>query len=349
MPSKAEEISMLKVLRVVALLVLIPICSQAAPPEKLTYEKIAEERHLWPDKVSVKKAFKFVEGSVAQGELVTLMSVGPGSVRICKAKSDLSFETPPETTDLLARASALRQRLTAEQKALDLKALHQRPDLWPTEVTLHGGFTWPNGTKLSDGAVITLTTMDDSQIYIFNMGNKKVNHVDAQATDIFGRAREIMAQPPAKRVTRMARLLQGKLVSEAKPVEGVKPADPPPGIKYYVIVFAASDHADMPKLMADVEKFYESNKAKHPELAVVLYGLDKAMSDRKFPGRVIAASQLASLSWLRDQHDETQQSMLVVLDASGVVVPDRNTSEANTPQARLENLGTLLNGKPEAK
>ena len=52
-------------------LLLITIFSYAATPEKLTYEKIAEEPHLWPDKVSVKKAFKFVQGSVGQGELVT--------------------------------------------------------------------------------------------------------------------------------------------------------------------------------------------------------------------------------------------------------------------------------------
>jgi hypothetical protein len=31
------------------------------------------------------------------------------------------------------------------------------------------------------------------------------------------------------------------------------------------------------------------------------------------------------------------------------VVPDRNTSEANTPQGRLENLGTILDGKADGK
>ncbi len=340
---------MLKVLSLTALLLLISTSLHAAPPEKLTYEKIAEEPHLWPDKVSVKKAFKFVQGSVGQGELVTLISVGAGSVRICKAKSDLSFDTPPETTDLLARATALRQRLTAEQKALDLKALNQRPDLWPAEVTLHGGFTWPNGTKLADGAVVTLTRMDESQIYIFNMGNKKINHVDAQATDLFARAREIMAQAAAKRVSRMTQLLRGKLVPADKSQEGVKPADPAPGIKYYVVLFAASDHADTPKLLAEAEKFYDNNKAKHPEMEVVLYGLNKGMSDRKFPGRVIAGSQIESLKWLQEQYDEPLQSMLIVLDANGVAVPDRNTSEANTPQARLENLASLLEGKVEGK
>src|SRR6266550_637578 len=108
----------------------------AGPVEKLTYEKSADEPHLWPDKVAVKKAFKFTQGPVAQGELVTLLTVTPGNVRLCKAKSDVSFDTPPETTDLLVRAAALRQRLTPEQRALDYKALCQHPEYWPAEVTL---------------------------------------------------------------------------------------------------------------------------------------------------------------------------------------------------------------------
>lgn len=329
--------------------VLIATSALAAdPPRKPpTYEQIVAEPHLWPDKVTVKKAIRFPKDPIAAGEAVSLVRCDANDVYLSKVNGDAVFHLPFAETDVVARATQLRQRLTPEQLALDYPVLLARPDLWPAEVTFRCKLTYPNGSEYSNTQPVPIFQFEQDQLWVFHPTNKQKNHTRPQDTDLFVRARDMLALPPEKRVPRLTRALQGKLVPPAIPLEGVKPADPPPGIKYYVLFFAASDNPDIQQTFTDVAKFYGPTKPKHPEVEVVTYGLDQAMIERKSPWRRIDAAQLESLRWLRLMY-ENDQWPLIVFDAYGRIVPDAAVENATKPKPRLDNLKAILE-KPAAE
>jgi hypothetical protein len=312
------------------------------PPQKPpTYDQILSQPHLWPDKVAIRKPIRFVKESVAAGEVVNLVRCEGNGVILAKLKSDTTFRVPPVDTDLFARATQLRQSLTPEQLALDYPALLARPDLWPTEVAFRAATHYPNGSEYPNARPVPVVEFDASEIWVFHPKDKQKNHAPPEATDLLTRAREAMALPPEKRVPRLTRALQGRLMPPANPVEGVKASDPPPGTKYYVLLFAASDKSDTQQLITDVSKFYGPTKPKHPEVEVITYGLDKAMIERKSPWRRIDVEDLESLHWLRSIY-ESQDRPLIVFDAYGRTVPDGGGNDPTTPKARLDHLKLLL-------
>lgn len=334
---------MIKGLIFLSVLSLAAASTFAAQPAALTDEQIITQDHLWPDKVAVKRGFKLSTYSVAKGDVFTVVSISATGVQLTKPNADNGFVLPFKDTDLIERATKLRQSLTAEQKAMDFKALRERPELWPAEVSIHGTWDFPNGVTLHDGQTVTVTSLADNQLWVVNAVNGKANHIFPNNTDLFARARATMAIPPEKRVPRLTRILQGKLVAIDHPPDGAKPTDPAPGTKYYVLIFAGSQTPELPGIIAELEKFH-TGKVKG-EVEIILLGLDKAIAERKFPWRVIDGSKTEQLAWLR-QVATGPSAFLTVYDAHGQLVPDDNSvRDSNAPAPRLQNLAKIVETK----
>jgi hypothetical protein len=145
-----------------------------------------------------------------------------------------------------------------------------------------------------------------------------MNHIHPHKTDLFTRARANLALPPEKRVPRFTKLLQGKLLPPARPVEGVKPNDPPPATKYYVLLVLGTDTPDANKILLDVARFYGPLRATHPEVEVVTLALDKATAERKVPWRTIDPKHADSLFWFRNFDKPAPRfPTVIIFDANG--------------------------------
>jgi hypothetical protein len=333
---------------VAAVLALISLRVGAADaPVKLTTAQVESEKHLWPDQVAPKKTIEFVDARLSAGTPYTLVGIEGEQVTLASPKYKLVFPVPIADTDLMARALQLRQKLAPEQRALDLEKLRASPELWPAEFTMRGARDYPNGNKYADGDTLTLVSVEGDQIWFTKSGLTSINHIHPHETTLFSRARAILATPPEKRVPRLTRLLQGKLLPAAKPVEGVKPTDPPPGTKHYVLMTLAADTPDAGKILLDVARFYGPVRGKHPEVEVVMFGLDKATAEKKVPWRVVDPKQADKLFWLRE-HNNTQWHFpnVAVYDANGLY---RDIPDSLDLKAMLENFTKSLDAPAEAK
>lgn len=335
---------------VVAAWALFPLAAGAADaPEKLTIAKVAAEKHLWPDKVASTKTLRFQGSTLVAGQALPLYQVDGDQVLLVKPGDPLMYHVAAADTDLLARAAELRKKLTPEQRALDFKALAARPDLWPAEITYRGSATYPNGNKYADGDKLMLISFEaeNEQVWFGKAGYTSTNHVWAERTDLYALARANLALPADKRVPRLTRLLQGKLLPAAKPVGGAKPTDPAPGAKHYVLLALASDTEDAAKTIMDVARFYGPIRGKHPEVEVVMFGLDRAMSEKKVPWRVVDPKHTGGLFWLTNQiRDNTRFAKVGVYDAHGILRPDH---EAADIPALLANFAKSLGAAADAK
>jgi len=233
---------------------------------ELTWADLVNHPERWPAETKISVPLKFKSGAIAAGAAVHIETVTATGAQLIAPQGFL-FNVKPDGCDLLSAANAMWAKLTPAQQALTPAKLAADPTLWPGKVKLieAGSF---GSIKLPAGTEWPVMHVKPDEIGLAHPQSKEMLMMALNYTDVFARARELVALPVEKRPGHMADLLAGVTIdANGKPV-AVKNAN------YYVFYFAAST---CPRCKVFTPKFvanYNKTLADRKDVAVVSWPTD---------------------------------------------------------------------------
>jgi hypothetical protein len=204
-----------------------------APAKPLTWADLVNHPERWPAQTRLTTDLRFSTDILKAGTPVEVDRVSANSAHLI-APQGFGFNAEPKICDLLQAANVIWARLTPEQQSLTLQIIQQDRSLWPAKVKFLKAFD-SGPQRFQAGSVWSFVNINGDKALVFEEKSGTLQLAPAGDTDLFSRARELLAMPLDQRPNRMAELLAGTTVDvDGKPVE-VQSA------RYYVLYFASVD------------------------------------------------------------------------------------------------------------
>lgn len=333
----------MKISALSALFALAALLATTSPAQDLTLADLAARPELLPAQITLGKAVK-LQGRAAfpAGQKLTVLAVKGDNVELETPDGRSRFTTKAGDTNVLAAAGEVWNKLTPDQRALTLKSLLQRNDLWTYRVTLKQPIRLDSGSIQAGEQAILVGVEGDTLLLAYEKGNFLFNAIPSQ-TDFLESARKLLADRNAF-PSRVSEDLRGKLVhpvtgAAAPQASGAEP-------KYYVFYRGAGWCGPCRQFSPSLVKFYRDMKPKHPGFEVFFVSGDKSPAEMK------AYAKEAGFSWsaVPQQRQMEMQIVnrlfvnfipqLVVTDRQGNVLID--SAKTGGPANALKKFESLL-------
>lgn len=322
--------------------------AQAAGPQVLQWRDLVNHPERWPAETTVKNDLQFSNSTLSKDTPVKVYEVTANGVDLI-APEGFIFDQTPQECNLLDDANAFWSSLTDEQRELDWRKIAADRTLWPDKVTLVTDVYLDKTRKLDEGDQVPVVTVEANQkVIIMHPKVQGTLRVSSAETDIFARARDLVAKPEEERPGIMASVLEGRLLDGNGQTIAAKPAD------YYVIYYAASTCPRCAVFSPKFVDYYNEHFAGRDDLQVVVWSTERPKS--------------SILKYMRDHQmpfatlDDDDAGMVVyafrkqgvIVNIPGFIMIDRfgnelystgGTGEAQTiptAEASLEKIAALL-------
>lgn len=162
----------------------------------LTWNDLVNHPERWPTTVNATRDIEFQSGQkISKSAPLQVLEVDAGSATLLAADG-MIFGAGPKDCTLVAAANTLMSSLTPEQRALTLATIAGDETLVPEKVAVVGPLDFGDD-KFAAGTEVTVTKVSASAISI---GHRFVmTDLKPARTDIFVRARQLVAMPKAQR------------------------------------------------------------------------------------------------------------------------------------------------------
>jgi Thioredoxin-like len=178
------------------ILVVMCVLAQAAAGAPLTWNDLVNHPERWPITVNVLKDLEFQSGKrISKSAPLRVLEVNGQGATLLSADG-MIFGAGPKDCNLVAAANTYMNSLTPEQRALTLAAIAADETLVPEKVTVivpldFGTETFALGTE------VNVTKVSPQWLTIGH--GSVVTDLSPGQTDIYTRARELVALPKAQR------------------------------------------------------------------------------------------------------------------------------------------------------
>lgn len=112
-----------------------PVVKEEAAPTAMSWEELVARPELWPRQCKVSVEYKYEADTIDLAATYVVVFLTPEHVEVV-LPSGATGNVPFASTDALAVANAAFAQMAPEQRALDMKTIMARADLWPDKVTL---------------------------------------------------------------------------------------------------------------------------------------------------------------------------------------------------------------------
>jgi nucleoredoxin len=320
--------------------------AQAAPPATLALKDLAQRPDRWPATVKLKRDFQFSGGGGARaGQSVRVLEFNGGAV-VADAGNELVFEVAPAECDLLEAANLAWTALTPAQRAIEPQTLLADASLWPARVKCLSGFQLEDGTILPAGGEYDLLLVDAAGLKVWSSQYHTTLQADLAQTDVIAGARQQVLIEPAKRPSRVAAALHGKLLdASGKPFAAAGYDE----AKLYVLYFGASWCGPCRKFAPGLVRLVTGAMKENPHLATVLMSGDEKdedmlayMKEEKMPWPAMPLATLRETPLFLSQSAGYIPN-LVILDRYGrVLASSSENGQYVGPEKALKALESLL-------
>jgi nucleoredoxin len=330
------------------LLVFLPTLALADSPATLALSDLANRPDRWPDTVSISGDMSFPNGAVVHPTDKLRVQKFDGNQLVLIAPQNFLFAVRPQDCNFLDAANQAWSALTPAQRAIDATSLAADETLWPAQVTVEQPIKCQWGA-MAAGTKVVLYGVNASNITIdWPNSNNRLN-IDASMTDLILQARQLALLDPDKRPSRIAAALDGILVdSDGKPVH-----DPTlQNKKYFAFYSGAGWCPPCQAFSPDLVKYATATLPNHPELAFVMFNLDKTtpdmlayMKQEQMPFPAVAMKDFTNCALLGFYSTEIIPD-IVVCDRFGRIVATNILDAQGTrgdPEDTLKALDKILN------
>lgn len=343
---------MIRTTRIVTLSVIIlsiaSVRAFAAGPETLLWRDLVNHPERWPAETTVKNDLQFSNSTLSADTPVKIYEVKRNAVDLI-APEGFIFEQKPDQVNLLDDANAFWSSMTAEQKSLDWRKIVADRTLWPDQITLTTDVFFQQNAKIDEGEQAPVVTVEANQkVVIMHPKVQGTLRVNSSETDIFARARELVAKPEEERPGIMASVLEGRLMDGDGQKLEAKPAD------YYIIYYAASTCPRCAVFSPKFVEYYNEHFAGRDDLQVVVWSTErpksnilKYMQDHQMPFATLNDDDAGMVVYaFRKQGAVVNIPGFIVIDRFGrELYSTAGTGEAQTiptAEASLEKITALL-------
>lgn len=304
-----------------------PVVSEEAGSTTMTWEQLVARPELWPRQCRVSVEYKYEADTIDLAATYVVVFLDAENVEVV-LPSGATGNVPVASTDALAVANAAYAQMSPEQRALDMKTIMARADLWPDKVTLQKTVTttfggeackYPQGSELSFGFV------DATHVKARHPGFAWTPQMPIHNTDLVERIRATLTTKRGPAAHRVLQEIEGKVVSLRTGKKArVNPKSPP---DYVVLYFSAGwcgpCHAFSPSLVS----FYEQHKKQVGKRFEIIWisrdhsaaEMDAYAKELKFAWLAIPWEKLEEIPMTK-AYGPSGIPDLVVLDAKGAVV-----------------------------
>jgi len=296
-------------------------------PAAMTWTDLVARPELWPRSCKVFVAYTYPEDAISLDETYTVVAIDAQNVEVV-LPSGSTGTVPFGDTDALAVANNSFLQMSPAQRALDLKTLVERADLWPTKVTLMKTVTTGHAegeTKYPKGSEVDFGFFDGRSVRVRHRDLDAAIAINAHNTDFVERVRAVVEDKRKAAVHRVLQDVEGKIVNlrTGKPAR-VNPKSPP---DYVLIYFSAGWCGPCHNFSPSLVRFYEQNKKLvGKRFDVIWISRDRSEAEMKeyaqelkFPWLAVAWNQLAEVP-IAQAHSGGGIPGLVMLDSKGAVV-----------------------------
>ena len=325
------------------------VLAPASLAQELTWSELVRRPEFWPTECTVTKAMKLQgRNSVSPGQKLVVTSIRNNAVELDTPDGRASFDVAPNDTDVLQAAQQEWQQLTPQQRALTYATVLQRKNLWPYRVKLTKPIDLGPGQQLKKGDALYLAGTQGDELMLYVENTTIAFTTPPRDTDLLASARLLLENPDAL-PGRVTEDLNGKLVDAATGKPAVLENEA--GVRYYVFYRGAAWCGPCRQFSPSLVKFYDAQKAAHPEFEIIYISGDKSIGEMTsyvkkmgFPWRAVVANRHKELQVV-NRLFVTTVPQLVVTDRQGTVLID---SANAMPGPALKQFEALLAKSPPA-
>ncbi|MBL8750921.1 MAG: redoxin domain-containing protein [Planctomycetes bacterium] len=322
-------------------------------PEPMTWAQLLERPELWPTQCKVTKAYGYAHDTLSLEATYPVLGL-QGEQAVIGLPSGNSGTIPRTDTDVLAVANSELASMSPVQRALDLKTIVARADLWPAKVILRSTITAGEGADQKEfraGSELTFGTFDGKWVCARHPDFDYMPRVGVHETDLVARVRAVLEtkRPPAGH--RVLNELDGKLFNLRTGKKArVNPKSPP---EFVVLYFSASWCGPCQAFSPELVRFYEANKKDAGKRFEIIWisrdrterEMQQYTKEHNFPWLAVAWDKLSSIP-IAQAHDSRGIPDLVMLDATGALIADSYVGNEYMGAASVLEVLSKRLGKP---
>lgn len=300
----------------------------------LSDAELLQRRDLWPKKIAFKE--------IARLDTTTWWKPGDelplkdwDGANVILDEGSFLFDWPAEKTDVVERTRTEASALAPEAFELTLAKLRERPELWPTRLSIASTLQFADNTMVPAGREVTLRFFEGDQLAVWDREVSNYYTVDPQETDLLAKARANLARPAAERAPFFIRSLTAALDKpEGEGTQRLAAAD-------YVVVYSARlGCGRCAQFLPELKDFYAKNPGARFEV-VFLSNDAEAQSAQRY----LSESQPPGVALRFERRHEAANLLALPLQIlPGLFVFDRdgNLIERNDPNAGQPSANAVL-------
>ncbi len=296
----------------------------------LTWEQLAARPELWPQTVQINKAGRIAGVDVAPGVDYEVTELDASSLTFLLPGKDASAKVRPTECNALETVNAAFAAMTPEERALDVKAIAARADLWPAKVALAHRVAYGNSqtvVRADRGYELDFGVFDGKWVRVSDPRGQQFPALPLHTTDLAARVRQALRDERKSEGHRVLAELNGKLVNLASGKKTKVDAKRPP--ENVLLFFSAGWCAPCQKFSPQLVELFSKHKRDAGKRFVVIWvsrdrdeaGMKAYAKQHEFPFLGVAWKELGEIP-LTMAHKGSGIPHLLLLDAKGAVVAD---------------------------
>ena len=311
-----------------------PSAPEEAKPTAMSWWELVMRPELWPRQCKVSVAYRYEAETISLNDSYVIVGITAEDVEIV-LPSGATGRVPFAHTDALAVANATFAQMSPEQRALELKTIIARADLWPDKVTLLKTVTTGTGEELckyQQGSELSFGFFDGQWVTTRRPGSDSTLLLPLHNTDLVARIRAALGDKRRPAVHRVLQEVEGKVISlRTGKSARVNPKSPP---DYVLLYFSAGWCGPCHKFSPSLVTFYEQNKKQAGKRFEIIWisrdrseaAMGEYAKELKFPWLAIPWDKLKDVP-IAQAHGIAGIPDLVMLDAKGAVIASSYVSE----------------------
>ncbi len=355
-------------MRILFCLLATGLVAGGARAQELSWPVLAGRPELWPSACAVTTAIKFEQGpAIAAGTKVEVVDFKGNEVDLRTTDGKTYFAAEPDETDVLDVARAQYAQLSPKQKELTYPSIVRQKELWPYKVTITRSFDLARGKTVRAGDQVLVKDLQPAKVDVVSEKLNARFGVAFAATDLMAQVRVFVDDEQAgPRLLAMQRIAEAKLAEEKRlKAEEIKEKGPivvemdgklinsvtskpepldTAALPRYIVFLRGSTTCPITKnFTPSLVKYFNENKAAHPDLEVIYLTLDPLPVTSQFAREM-------GFSWRAISYEDTTMPLLhpiiegripqlIVMNRDGKVLA--NGIQATAPAA-LQQLEALL-------
>ncbi len=330
----------------IALAILALTAAHAFAADPLKFNDLRRNPLWLPASTTLTNEIVFGDGSkLPVGQSAAIRTLDGRQVVLWWPGRDTTFTVAPESTTLLADASAHVAKFTPAQKALTPAALRTRKDLWPYTVTFREKQEFNDGTVFNVGDKLPLSEFDGRKVKLIEPTRYVAYTFDPEITDFYEASLRNLVTPSPSR-------LDQELASAIVSASTLKPVDllADTATEYFAIYHAAAWCPYCAQTTPDILAWYQKLRASgDTRIRLVVISGDKSSEEfrthaAKFGPDAFAVSyeKAPKLFVLNQTAGPRSLPHFYVVDRAGkTVIPAMSGQPQDRVRAVLSRLGSL--------